>query len=82
MNNKNLFKRLHDITVDVAAVLLAVHLAGDYFASNGQHFWSLVAAMVLLLLAIPYLLTNTILLLMTLLDEGRKYVALLVDDED
>jgi len=37
MNNKNLFKRLHDITVDVAAVLLAVHLAGDYFASNGQH---------------------------------------------
>ena len=60
----------------------AVHLAGDYFASNGQHFWSLVAAMVLLLLAIPYLLTNTILLLMTLLDEGRKYVALLVDDED
>jgi len=38
--------------------------------------------MVLLLLAIPYLLTNTILLLMTLLDEGRKYVALLVGDED
>lgn len=82
MNNYKLFKRLRDIAVDASAIILAHHFCNDYYASNGQHFWSFVAAMALIFLVIPYLLTNLIALLMPLLNRSRKLVTLLVEDED
>lgn len=82
MNNSKLFKRLRDIIVDSTAVIPANHLCNDYYASNGQHLWSLVAAMALLLLIIPFLVTNLIILLMPTLDSCRKLGAFTVEDED
>lgn len=82
MNNSKLFKRLRDIIVDSTAVILANHLFNDYYASNGQRLWSLVAAMALLLLIIPFLVTNLIILLMPILDSCRKLGAFTVEDED
>ena len=82
MNNSKLFKRLRDIAVDASAIILAHHFCNDYYASNGQHLWSLVAAMALLLLIIPFLVTNLVILLTPILDSCRKLGAFTVEDED
>ena len=82
MNNYKLFKRLCDIIVDSSALILAYHFCNDYYASNGQHFWSFVAATALIFLTIPFLLTNLIALLPPILNMSRKLVTLLVEDED
>ena len=82
MNNYKLFKRLRDITVDLSVLILAHHFCNDYYTSNGQHFWSLFAAVALILLTIPFLLTNLIALLLPILNRSRKLVTLLVEDED
>lgn len=82
MTNYKLFKRLRDIAVDASAIILAHHFCNDYYASNGQHFWSLAAAMALIFLAIPFLLTNLIALLPPILNRSRKLVSLMVEDED
>ena len=82
MNNYKLFKRLRYIIVDSSALILAYHFCNNYYASNGQNFWSLFAATTLIFLAIPFLLTNLIALLLPILNRSRKLVTLLVEDED
>ena len=82
MNNYKLLKRLRDIAIDASAIILAHHFCNDYYASNGQHFWSFVAATALIFLTIPFLLTNLIVLLPPILSRSRKLVTLLVEDED
>ena len=82
MNNYKLLKRLRNIAIDASAIILAHHFCNDYYASNGQHFWSFVAATALIFLTIPFLLTKLIALLPPILSRSRKLVTLLVEDED
>lgn len=80
MNNYEILMKVRSIIIDIAVIIYANHLCNESF-SQRQQSWLFIVALVLTMLAVPFLLMNMLILCRHILPLLRRYAIQFIEEE-
>lgn len=80
MNNYRFLIKVRDIIIEIAVIIYANHLCHESL-SQGQQSWLFIIAIMLTMLAVPFLLINLLILGRHFLPRLRRFAVQFIEEE-